>query len=35
MFKLYGNYMFKYIICLIWKDLLDFCPKDTPSFQDL
>ena len=24
MFKLYGNYMFKYIFCLIWKDLFDF-----------
>ena len=33
MFKLYGNYMFKYIICLIWKDLFDFCPKDTPSIS--
>ena len=33
MFKLYGNYMFKYSICLIWKDLFDFCPKDTPSIS--
>ena len=25
--------MFKYIICLIWIDLLDFSPQATPSIS--